>query len=180
MRRDGRGSARRLKPLRMAMLGLMFLQPLPVLAGPVSGFGIYLGPIGATEDSFETVGVGFGADAQFVINDSWSLNPFLMSSAERDTDSTITGTTADILVGLQLRYWSGNWFAGPQAFFHDKIIIDSGISESLYGPGLGVLAGYEAVSGWGVESQLDAGMAETEIRYALRLNLTYRWRRGPI
>lgn len=150
--------------------------PVIVFADPQNGFGAYAGFVGASENGVNSNGISIGADAQFTINDKWSLNPYLMASAEHSSAST---TVSDELVGMQLRRWFGDWFAGVQLFSHDRLTIANGTTQnSAYGAAPGVLAGIEYPSGWGAEIQADA-FENTTIpgvsRNAVRLHLTYRW-----
>ena len=150
--------------------------PAMANAGPQNGFGLYAGAIGASENGVSSKGLSIGVDAQFTINDNWSLNPFLMASAEHSSVST---TVSDELVGLQIRRWFGDWFVGGQVFAHDRLIVGNGTTQnSAYGVAPGVLAGVEYASGWGTEIQADTFENSTTAgvsRNAVRLHLTYRW-----
>lgn len=144
-------------------------------AGPQNGFGAYVGLIGATEGPASTKGLSLGMDAQFSSKDNWSLNPYLMVSAERDSASR---SLADGLAGLQIRRWFDDWFAGVHGFVHDRLVFAHGsVQSSSYGPGLGVVAGFELADGWGTELQtnLFESTATSDTRNALQLSLTYRW-----
>ncbi len=145
-------------------------------AAPQNGMGIYLGVIGASEDSVTSNGLSLGVDALFVIAPNWSLSPYLMISAERDTYSR---TITDGLAGIALRRWQGDWFIGVHAFEHDRLIIDNGtVQNSAYGLSGGLTAGFEKPNGWGAQAQADL-FESTYIRgtqrNALRVHLTYRW-----
>jgi len=144
-------------------------------ADPQNGMGAYAGLIGATENSVGSNGLSLGLDAQFVINDRWSLNPYMLISAERDINSK---NVSDGLVGLPVRRWLGEWFVGAHVFEHDRVFIDNGrATDSAYGLGAGVLAGVEYSNGWGAEVQTNSEFIRPGIqRHALRLHLTYRWR----
>ncbi len=145
-------------------------------AAPQNGFGVYAGMIGASENGVASKGLSLGADAQFTIDDNWSLNPYLMASLEHSSAST---TVSDELVGLQVRRWVGDWFIGAQVFAHDRLIVGNGSTQSsAYGVAPGVLAGVEYASGWGAEIQADTFENSTTAgvsRNAVRLQLTYRW-----
>lgn len=145
-------------------------------AEPKNGFGVYGGVIGASENGVTSKGVSVGLDAQFTLDDNWSLNPYLMASAEHSSVST---TVSDELVGLQVRRWFGDWFIGGQVNAHDRLIIGNGTTQSsAYGVAPGVLLGFEYASGWGAEIQADMFENSTTagtMRNALRLHLTYRW-----
>jgi hypothetical protein len=152
-------------------------------AAPQNGIGTYVGLISATEGGSRSKGLSLGMDAQFTINDNWSVVPYLMVSAERDSASR---TVADGLAGLQARRWFGDWFVGGHVFDHDWIVFSNGkVQCSAYGSfglAMGVLAGFEYASGWGAEVQTDSLESvcyntTTDIRRnAVRLHLTYRWR----
>ena len=145
-------------------------------AEPQNGFGAYVGFIGASENSVTSKGISVGVDAQFTINDKWSLNPYLMTSLEHSSVST---TVSDELVGMQFRRWFGDWFVGGQVFAHDRLIVANGTTQnSNYGIAPGVLMGVEYSSGWGAEIQADAfenSVTSGVYRNAVRLNFTYRW-----
>ena len=150
--------------------------PVISYAEPQNGFGAYVGLIGANENGVSSNGVSLGVDAQFTINDYWSLNPYLMTSDEHSSAST---TVSDELVGMQIRRWFGNWFVGGQVFAHDRLIYANGTTQnSAYGAAPGVLAGVEYSSGWGAEIQADTYESSSisgVMRNAVRLHLTYRW-----
>jgi hypothetical protein len=145
-------------------------------AAPQNGIGTYVGLISATEGGSGSKGLSLGMDAQFTINDNWSLAPYLMVSDERDSASR---TVADALVGLQVRRWFGDWFVGAHVFEHDRIVSGNGnVQSSAYGTAPGVLAGFEYASGWGAEVQTDSFESTNTSgirRNAVRLHLTYRW-----
>jgi len=150
--------------------------PVIAVAEPQNGFGAYVGYIGASENGVSSDGISIGVDAQFTINDSWSLNPYLMTSAEHSSAAT---TVSDELVGMQIRRWFGEWFAGVQLFAHDRLIVANGTAQnSAYGAAPGVLAGIEYPGGWGAEIQaetLENSATPGVLRNAVRLHLTYRW-----
>lgn len=167
-----------------AYLNLSFLITLvatsvfavPAFASPKNGFGAYGGVIAASENGISSKGLSLGADAQFTINEAWSLNPYLMASVERSSSSN---TVSDELVGVQLRYWFSEWFIGGHIFEHDRVFFGNGSSQnSSYGPAFGVVAGLESSTGWGALMQTDT-FESTSVsgvkRNAFRLSLTYRW-----
>lgn len=146
-------------------------------AAPQNGIGAYAGVVSAKEGEVDSSGLSLGMDAQFAVNEDWSLVPYLMLSDERDSASR---TVADGLVGLQARRWLDGWFVGGQFFVHDRIIFDNGIVQySAYGFAMGVVAGFEGANGWGAEVQTDSFESSNTrgaARNAVRLHLTYRWR----
>jgi hypothetical protein len=162
--------------LYICSITIMAIAAPAARAAPQNGMGVYVGVIGATEDGVSSNGLSAGVDAQFMLNDVWSVAPYLMLSAERDANSN---TIADGLAGLPLRRWYGDWFAGVQAFEHDRIVINNGtVQSSAYGLSGGVVAGFEYANGWGAEAQADLYESTNTVgakRNALRLHLTYRW-----
>ena len=156
------------------IVGLMICSGI-ALADPQNGIGVYVGLVGATEDGSESKGLSLGMDAQFANKGKWSLNPYLMISDERDSDSR---NLSDGLAGLQIRRWFDNWFVGGQFFVHDTLVFNnSTVQSSTYGPGMGVVAGLEYTNGWGVEVQSESFEYASQgmPRNAVRLHLTYRW-----
>ncbi|MES1981819.1 MAG: hypothetical protein V4443_05015 [Pseudomonadota bacterium] len=145
-------------------------------ASPQNGIGAYAGVISATEAGSASTGLSAGVDAQFVINDRWSLSPYLLISAERNSAST---SVADGLAGVHVKRWFGDWFAGAQIFEHDRVIYGNGNAQSsAYGLGMGLLAGFEYASGWGAQVQadlLESSNISSSQRNAVRLHLVYRW-----
>ncbi len=144
-------------------------------AVPQNGIGAYVGLISASEGGSESKGLSLGMDAQFVSNDYWSFNPYLMASDERDSASR---TLADGLAGIQVRRWFDDWFVGGQFFVHDRLIFGSGnVQSSTYGPAVGAVAGFEFAGGWGAEVQSDSFEPTSPgiRRNAVRLQMTYRW-----
>lgn len=120
-------------------------------AAPDNGFGFYLGALSSRDSSLygNSNGGLVAVDAQFVLNERWSLNPYLL------LDSESTGHSFDIENGeggLQARYWvGGNTFVAPQFLFHDTLLKQGGtVSSSLYGPGIGAAAGWEGDNHWSV------------------------------
>ena len=120
-------------------------------AAPNNGFGVYLGALSSSDSSLygNSHGGLVAVDAQFMVDDHWSLNPYLL------LDSESTGQSFDISTGeggLQARYWmGGSLFIGGQFLFHDTLLKRGGtVSSSLYGPGVGVGAGWESDSHWSV------------------------------
>lgn len=162
---------------RVGIIATLVACSCAASAAPMNGFGAYVGVVGAREAGQTSKGFSVGGDAQFVINDAWSLNPYLQVSAERVSKSV---SASDSLAGIHVRRWIGNWFVGGQAFFHARVLIRDGSSEnSTYGPGLGAVGGYEAANGWGTALQFDAlegqFLSSVNQRNAVRLHMTYRW-----
>ena len=147
------------------------------IAAPANGAAVGAGVIAAREGEMSSRGLSIGADAQFVFNERWSLNPTIMISAERESASR---RISDGLAGVQLRRWVGDWFVGAHFFAHARaIIVDNTITRTNYGPAGGVVAGFEGTSGWGAALQIDAfenTNVQGTFRNAVRLHLTHRWR----
>lgn len=145
-------------------------------ASPQNGFGAYGGLIAASEGEITSKGLSLGSDAQFTINEEWSLNPYLMVSAEK---SSASNNICDALVGIQLRYWLSEWFIGGHTFEHLRLIYGNGNTQnSSYGVAGGLLAGFEHANGWGTEIQadlLESAYPQKVKRNAFRFNLTFRW-----
>lgn len=145
-------------------------------AVPQNGFGIEGGLIGASADGSQSNGLSLGMDAQLVVNDNWSLNPYLMLSLEQNSSAQ---KMSDGLAGLSIRRWFDEWFVGGHVFEHDLIVFENGtVQTSSYGIGSGLQVGFELANGWGAELQAD--MFESTIskgvqRNAIRAHLTYRW-----
>jgi hypothetical protein len=120
-------------------------------AAPNNGFGVYLGALSSSDSSlYGTSHGGFVAvDTQFMVDDHWSLNPYLLLGTET-TDRSFDVETGE--GGLQVRYWMGNSiFLGGQLLEHDTLLkLGSTVSSSLYGPGIGLAAGWESDSHWSV------------------------------
>lgn len=159
-------------------LGWAWALPVPAQAGPVNGLALYLGGVAARQGDLHSTGVSLGGDAQFTLNDRWSLNPCLYVSAEGASGSQ---RVSDGLGGIQVRHWQGNWFLGGQIFYHDRLLSqDGGLLSSQYGPGLGAVTGWEGPSGWIVDAQVDAlegqFFSPDDRRTALRVHVGYRWR----
>jgi len=136
---------------RVAALLLLCLWGAEVQAAPDNGFGLYLGGVSSRDSSLygNSNGGLVGADVQFMVNDRWSLNPYLLLGSE-STDSSFDLVHGE--GGVQVRYWmTGNWFLGGEVFEQDSLLKRGGtVGTSTYGPGIGVLAGWESDSHWSV------------------------------
>lgn len=162
-------------------LSLLSLWALDARAAD-NGFAVYFGGVHSNDsDAYGTShGGAVGVDAQFVVNEDWSLNPYLLISSET------TGTNnLDVINGeggLQARYWLGSWFLGPQFLFHDTLLKQgSTVGQSLYGPAVGFTAGWEGRSGWSVvlhANFLENGTTQSvpkNNRSDVLLLVGYRW-----
>jgi len=158
---------------------LVLLAPVCLLqAEPVNGFGVTVGGVSASQGGLNSAGGSLGVDTQFAVNASWSLNPYLMVSLEKATATS--QKVSDNLGGIQFRRWAGPVYFGPQIFFHDRLLINGGqVVSSQYGPGAGVVLGWEGARGWSMGAQLDALEAQflntVDRRNAVRVYLGYRW-----
>lgn len=152
-------------------------------ADPGNGFGLYAGAIKATDGVLGGAGWSHGVtlagDAQFTISNSWSINPYLLVSAEHGD----LGSESNNVAGLQLRYWMDEIFVAPQILFHDRMLHSHG-QGSTYGTGLGLAVGWEGDSGWILqlqyntfEGQFYSGFSNrSTARSDFGLQLGYRWR----
>lgn len=169
------------RALRLMGLALLCLWAAGARAATDNGIAVYLGGVHSNDSDVYGTGKGFalGVDAQFVVNEYWSLNPYLLISSETSDRSydVINGEG-----GLQARYWLGSWFLGPQFLFHDMLLKQGGtVGQSLYGPAVGLTAGWESRSGWSVV--LEANAFETghtqsvpnNNRSDVLLLVGYRW-----
>lgn len=134
------------------MAALLCLWGTQARATPDNGFGFYLGGLSSRDSTLygNSNGGFIQADVQFMVNEHWSLNPYLLLGSE-STDQSFDIETGE--GGLQARYWmgSGSTFLAGQFFFHDSLLKrGSTVSSSLYGPGIGIGAGWESDSHWSV------------------------------
>ena len=140
---------------RVAAL-LLCLWGVQAQAAPDNGFGIYLGAISSRDSALygNSHGGFVQADVQFMVNERWSLNPYLLLGSE-STDTPFDIETGE--GGLQARYWMGSVFLGGQFLFHDTLFKRGGtVGSSVYGPGLGLGAGWESDSHWSISLAANA------------------------
>ncbi len=173
-------ACRALLSLALAPLGFWTVA---AQAATDNGFAVYVGGVHSNDSDISGYGTGkgfaLGVDAQFVVSDDWSLNPYLLLSSET------TNQTYDVVNGeggLQARYWIGSWFLGPQFLFHDTLLKQSGtVGQSLYGPAVGLTFGWEGKSGWSVvleANTLESGTTQAvpkNDRSDVLLLVGYRW-----
>jgi hypothetical protein len=130
---------------------LLCLWTVQAQAAPDNGFGLYLGALSSRDSTLygNSSGGFVQADVQFMVNERWSLNPYLLLGSE-STDQSFDIETGE--GGLQARYWTGSsMFLGGQFFFHDSLLKQGGtVGSSIYGPGIGFTAGWESDSHWSV------------------------------
>ena len=138
-------------PVTRAAALLLCLWGTAAQAAPDNGFGLYLGGLSSRDSSlYGNSNGGFvEADVQFMVNERWSLNPYLLLGSE-STDTSFDIETGE--GGLQARYWTDDsLFFGGQFLFHDTLFKGNGtVRSSLYGPGIGFAAGWESESRWSV------------------------------
>jgi hypothetical protein len=136
----------------MRLAGLLLgLWAVAAQAAPDNGFGLYLGALSSRDSSlYGNSNGGFvQADAQFMVNSRWSLDPYLLLGSE-STDRSFDVVHGE--GGLQARYWmTDNWFLGGEVFEQDSLLKQGGtVGTSTYGPGVGLAAGWESDSRWSV------------------------------
>lgn len=167
--------------LRLFLATILCVSAGVAEAAPPNGFGFYVGPVSSHDGELygNGHGAGVGVDAQFAVNDRWSLNPYLFLSSESADQSYDVQNGEG---GLQARYWVGSWFVAGQFLFHDMLLTQRGhVSSSLYGPGVGAAVGWESDTHWSVT--LVANGLEyahppngtTSYRSDLLLLVGYRW-----
>ncbi|HEY3859666.1 MAG TPA: hypothetical protein VGM47_08670 [Gammaproteobacteria bacterium] len=142
-------SAARLRVLTSVLAACLYTGV--VQATPNNGFGVYLGALSSSDSSLygNSHGGLIAVDTQFMVDDHWSLNPYLLFDSESTSHSFDISTGEG---GLQARYWmGGSLYVGGQFLFHDTLFKRSGtVGTSLYGPGIGVGVGWESDSHWSV------------------------------
>ena len=151
-------------------------------AAPENGLGVYFGVIHSSNASVYGTGNGasVGADAQFAVNDNWSLNPYLEVSYE--TTSTPGVKIINGTAGLSARRWFGEWFLGGALLFHDELQKSNGTTyASTYGTGIGVSFGWEGKGHWTFMGEVNAlerqnaAFSTADTRSDVRLLVGYRW-----
>jgi hypothetical protein len=156
------------------------------VAEPKNGFGLNAGLASHSREcngcaGSSTSGLSLGLDYQFALSDTFSISPFLMTSAE--SSKNVSGTTVGHgIVGVQLRYWAGDVFFGGHLGGYSEVLSSGGVSLSGSGGGAGLVAGWEKPDGGlYVMGQLDSatvrysGLADVKFS-ALRLSVGYRWK----
>jgi hypothetical protein len=152
-------------------------------AAPDNGFGFYAGAVSSRDSSLygNSNGGLVDVDAQFILDEHWSFNPYLLLDSE-STDHSFDLENGE--GGLQARYWmGGSAFVAAQFLFHDTLLKQGGtVGTSLYGPGIGAAAGWEGDSHWTVMLSANVfrlagtygGTATT--RSEAMLLIGYRWK----
>jgi hypothetical protein len=167
-----------------ASLCLLALRSHP-LAAPRSGFGLAGGPVAhrtevllidLSTQRYDSAGLTLLGDAQFVVNERWSLNPFLMLSLER-ASGDIRGTVSYGASGFQVRRWLEGLFVAGHLGYYVELLTDPRHSRTVYGEGLGLALGGERGDGVGWIAQVDLPrvLVHDESRIGLSLLLSLRW-----
>jgi hypothetical protein len=151
--------------------------------GPHNGFGLAAGlaahrvPVNPApeESTYTSAGASLAGDAQFVVNERWSLNPFLMLSLEH-VHGRVDGTASNGAAGFEVRRWASGFYAGLHVGYYVELLNARGNTGTSYGPGLGASFGHESGSGftWGVQVDAMRGFAAV-IHGGLRLHVGWRW-----
>ncbi|MBI4082991.1 MAG: hypothetical protein HY423_10310 [Candidatus Lambdaproteobacteria bacterium] len=167
-----------------AAAGLLALVR-PVAAGPANGFGLAGGPVVhsvRTQDrsgtlAYTSAGVGLFGDAQFTVDDRWSLDPYLALTAER-AQGDLSADVSNGMAGFQLRRWAGDRYLAAQVGYHVELRIASGRTSTFYGPSAGIGTGVERESGLTYGATFDALrlFISRDVRLALRIHVGWRWR----
>jgi hypothetical protein len=170
-------------------------------AEPKSGFGLNAGMAsnnmsgttlpGGTAYSYASTGLSVGADYQFVVSDSFSINPLLMSSGEDFSGTTLqTGTTGGHgIFGVQLRYWVDDIFIGAHVAKYLELLstvatvnanTTTTTDTNALGGGRGLVSGWEPSSSeWFVMGQVDTASIDylnANVKLTgFRLSVGYRW-----
>jgi hypothetical protein len=168
------------------LLLLLVLAAAPAAwAEPRNGFGLEAGPVwhrvstpgGDGTLRYESAGLGLVGDAQFVVNERWSLVPLLALTAER-THGDLSATASNGMAAFQLRRWWGDWFVGGHLGYYVELLEQPGSSGTRYGPGAGAALGAERPGGlsWSVQLDLPRKLqVRGETRIALRAQLGWRF-----
>jgi hypothetical protein len=181
-----------MKPLSMGLARAALLATLlavqwagTVWAEPRNGFGAATGLAAhagqftradGTSEGFWMAGLSFDGDAQFAIDDRWSLDPYLLLSLEHSS-SNIDVTASNGAAGLEVRRWSGEHYLGVRLGAYVQLRIDANHNNHTgYGPGGGVSIGGESESGftWAAVADLvHVGVFGDQV--AVRLHIGHRW-----
>lgn len=163
---------------------VLVLQTGPALAAPKQGIGVNAGfayhnmtPTGGFMAS-TSKGMSLGVDYQLIMSDRWTLNPFVMSSAETSSESGVE--LGHVIIGVQGRYWFNDFFVGGQVGNYSEVRTIFNTTSVARGFGAGLVVGWEdPISKVSVTAQID----KTTVKYSnadvaisgFRLNMGYRW-----
>jgi hypothetical protein len=147
-----------------------------VQAQPANGLGAFAGyAYHWFNKDLTSAGLSLAGDAQFAINDRWSLNPILQLSQEQ-ASGAISGTVRNAGIALQLRGWMGAFYAGVHAGLYYRYFEGGFAPASRSTSGGGVAAGWEGSGGWILGAQVDAPEPRVSpVAYGVRLHVGYRW-----
>jgi len=164
----------------------------PAAAGPVNGLGAMGGlaahsfrlPQDVGDDLiFSGYGPSVWLDAQFVVNDRWSLVPVLQASLEHTTDmfhvpGNTEGTVFTYSALFQVRFWLGDYYLSPHIGVYQEAFSSYKGQLFQYGSeGGGASVGWEGGEGWIANAAVDweTPLVNHQI-WALRAQVGYRWR----
>lgn len=133
--------------------------------------------------SYTSSGFSLGIDYQFALNDSLSLNPFLMTSGEAVSGLGSNVSAGHGILGLQLRYWVGDAFFGAHIGSYSEVLKNNNLNlqTSATGGGGGLVAGWENpngglyVLGQVDSARLNYAYTNTKLK-EVRLSVGYRWK----
>jgi hypothetical protein len=128
-------------------------------------------------ENYTSGGLSAAGDLQFVVNERWSLNPFLLLSLEQRA-TPAPATISNGAAGFQLRRWYGTLYLGAHAAYFVELLADATHTQTVYGPGLGFALGGESQDGltWGAQVDWPRILTVHETRVGLRLHVGWRWR----
>ena len=177
---------------KLLLATLLTLSSNLVYAAPSSGWSFNLGYASHTSDvtefseEYDSSGLSIGGDYQFAINDSLSINLFLMSSIESTSGNVSVkgGGAGHGVFGVQGRFWSDNLYVGAHLGSYSEVLLDLPYNDNVAGQafGYGFVAGLENKDGWYAQGQYDIATgvdtwSDTDIDLtALRLSVGYRWK----
>ena len=133
---------------------------------------------------FTSVGINVTGDAQFMINESWSIVPALMFSREKTSNifnvpGNTEGTVTSYNATLQGRLWFGGIFLGAHVgVYQASVKTHTGQVFETGGNGFGVAGGWESEGGFILNIQFDLqerAFDDTEKVSAIRLQAGFRW-----
>ncbi len=157
------------------------------------GFSLAVGPSAhyanvtvfnqSSRQVYESVGVGVYGDAQFVLDERWSLNPYLQTAWEH-SHGQLNTPLLNSEGGLQLRRWYNNFYLGGALnFSSEQVLQHQGIVRADFGPGVSAVFGWENPDGLTYGLQLDApqsGNGGVSHRAAVAVWCGYRWHQGNL
>jgi hypothetical protein len=128
-------------------------------AQPANGFGAGAGVVAngynlSNAGISSSAGIVLSGDMQFVVNPSWSLNPYLSLSGEAAFDRG-GGFASNGVGGFEVRHWRDDWYLGARLAAYSTFVSRNGSSRNLYDPGVGVTLGKELPSGVGYQLGID-------------------------